>query len=203
MNAGTQRLMLGAFLLSGYAALTWEMSWVRQLVSLFGVTWFAITTILTVFMGGIALGSVIAGRLVDRRGWPPLLVFAVLEAFLAVYGLSFSHLLAGVESIYLAVAVGDLSFWSHAALRFLFGALILLPPTLASGATLPAAAKAFIQADASIGRGMAWLYGANVVGAATGCVVTTFFTIGLFGYPGTAWIGAAANGLAGVLALVA
>ena len=113
------------------------------------------------------------------------------------------HLLAGVERLYLAVAVGDLSFWSHAVLRFLFGALILLPPTLASGATLPVAAKAFIRADESIGRGMAWLYGANVVGAATGCVATTFFTIGLFGYPGTAWIGATANGLAGALALVA
>jgi spermidine synthase len=197
-------LLLGAFLFSGHAALTWQMSWVRQLVSLFGVTWFAITTILTVFMAGIAAGSVVAGRLVDRHRVPPLLVFAALEAFLALYGLAFSTLLGGVETVYLEIAGGGgLSFAAHAALRFAFGALVLAPPTLASGATLPAAAKAFVRDDAGLGRGLAALYGANVLGAAVGAGATTFFTIGLLGYPGTAMVGAWANGIAALLAVVA
>ena len=190
--------LLAAFFLSGFAALTWEMSWVRQLVSLFGVTWFAITTILTVFMAGLALGSVLAGRLVDRRRWPPLLLFAVLELFLAAYGLAFGSLLDAVEGLYLSLSL-DQGFQVHALLRFVFGALLLLPPTLASGATLPAAAKAFVGPD--IGGGVARLYGANVAGAAAGCFATSFLLIGLLGYPGTAVVGASANGLAAVLAL--
>jgi spermidine synthase len=135
---------------------------------------------------------------------PPLLLFAALEASLALYGLGFSHLLGAVEGGYLALARGaDVSFAAHAALRFAFGALLLAPPTLASGATLPAAAKAFVREDARLGGGLAALYGANVVGAALGAGATVFFTIGLLGYPGTATLGAWANGLAAVAAVAA
>jgi len=198
------RLLLPAFFLSGFAALTYEMSWLRQLVSLFGVTYFAITTILTVFMGGIALGSVIAGRLVDRWRTPPLLIFVALELFLAIYAQIFPHVLDLVETVYLSVASAeDTSFTTHAVLRFIFGALVLLPPTLVAGATLPAASKAFATVNESIGRDIARLYGANVIGAAAGCLATTFFTIGLLGYPATAWIGTGANLLAALLAYVA
>jgi len=187
---------------SGYAALNYEMAWMRQLVSLFGVTYFAITTILTVFMAGIALGSVLVGRMIDRTSWSPLAVFAALEVFLAVYAQVFPHALGGVEQLYLDLAVGDdTSFFTHAILRFVFGALILLPPTIACGGTLPAASKAFVRADDRIGRDVASLYGANLVGAAAGCLVTTYFTIGLWGYPATAWMGTGANLTAALLAL--
>jgi spermidine synthase len=195
-------LLLPAFLLSGFAALTYEMSWVRQLVSLFGVTYFAITTILTVFMAGLALGAFAAGRLVDRWRVSPLLAFVGLEIFLAVYAQLFPHALGVVEGIYLWVVEGrDLSFTAHAVLRFVFGVLILLPPALASGATLPAASKAFVREDIALGRGVSLLYGANVLGACIGCLGTTFYFIGIYGYPATAWIGSGANLIAAALVL--
>ncbi len=197
-------LLLPAFLLSGYAALAYEMSWMRRLVSLFGVTYFAITTILTVFMAGLALGNFSAGKLVDRWQKRPLLVFAGLELFLAVYAQLFPHVRHIVEGVYLSWSLGsDASFTAHAALRFLCAVLILLPPTLVSGATLPAASKAFVTRDTRIGADLAVLYGANVVGAASGALLTTFFTIGLFGYGVTAWLGTSANLVAAGLALIA
>ncbi|MFT5679690.1 MAG: spermidine synthase [Myxococcota bacterium] len=197
-------LLLPAFVLSGYAALTYEMSWLRQLVSLFGVTYFAITTILTVFMGGIALGSVVGGRLVDRLRVDPLVAFAGLEIFLALYAQLFPHVLGLVDGLYLEQATGsDLSFTTHAMLRFIGGALILAPPTLAAGATLPVACKAFVQQDDGIGAGVSSLYGANLLGATVGCFATTFFTIGLLGFPLTATIGSIANLSAAALALIA
>ena len=201
-RAGAAGLMI-AFVLSGYAALTYEMSWVRQLVSLFGVTYFAITTILTVFMGGLALGAMVAGRLVDRWRIAPLLAFAALEVFLGIYAQVFPHLREGVEALYVQLSAGrDLSFMGHSLLRFAFAAMILLPPTLASGATLPTACKGFITRDGAIGAGVAWLYGANVAGAAAGCLATTFFTIGQIGFPGTAWLGTAASLGAAVVAVL-
>ena len=196
-------VLMVALFLSGYAALSYEMSWVRRLVSLFGVTYFSITTILTVFMGGIALGAMVAGRLVDRWRIAPLVALAALEGFLALYAQLFPHFLEVIEGGYLALATGnDLSLFSHAVLRFLFGTLILLPPALASGATLPAAAKAFVHQEQRLGLDVATLYGANVVGACLGCALTTFFTIGLLGYPGTAWLGTSANLGAALLALL-
>ncbi len=85
-------------------------------------------------------------------------------------------------------------------MRFLFASIILLPPALASGATLPAASKAFVTRDRFIGVGIAMLYGANVAGATLGAFATTFFTIGLWGFPATAWFGTIASLLAGALA---
>lgn len=195
--------MLLAFCLSGYASLSYEMSWVRQLVMTLGVTYFAITTILTAFMSGLALGAVIAGRLVDRMRIPPLLAFAGLEIFLGVYAQLFAGLTSLVDTTYIGLVQGaEMSFASHAVLRIIFAVAVLAPPTLASGATLPVASRAFITGDASIGRGVAALYGANVVGATLGCFATTFFVIGLLGYPATAWIGTGANLIAAAIAVL-
>jgi len=92
-------LLLAAFILSGYAALTYEMMWVRQLVSLFGVTYHSITTILTVFMAGLALGSVIAGQFIDRLRLSPLKVFALLEVFLGLYAQAFTTIRNLIEEL--------------------------------------------------------------------------------------------------------
>jgi predicted membrane-bound spermidine synthase len=194
--------MLAAAFLSGFAALLYELSWVRQLVLLFGVNYFAITTILFTFMTGIAAGSVVAGRLVDRWRFQPLLVFAALELFLAMYSHLIVPLRISAEDLYLClVGDSDLSFMSHTAIRFLVGNIILLPPTLASGATLPVLGKMFVRGDDEIGRGFSKIYGANVLGAAAGTFATTFFLIGLFGYTVTARIGSLANMSAALLAL--
>ncbi len=193
-------LLIVAFVFSGFATLTYEMSWMRRLVSLFGVTYPAITTILTVFMGGIAAGSLVAGRLIDRVRLSPLVAFIGLELFLGLYGQVFPYALSGVEGIYLWSAEwGPDSLAFQTALHFVFGSVILLPPTLASGATLPVVCKAFVQSDEDIGRGVSWMYGGNLLGATLGCYVTTFFTIGLFGFPATAWTGTGANLCAALL----
>lgn len=201
MPPGRSRLLLLlAFALSGYAALSYEMSWTRQLVSLFGVTYHAITTILVTFMAGLALGSWTAGRLIDRMRVPPLLALAALEVFLGVYAQLFTPLQGLVEGGYLALASGgDLSIATHTTLRFVFGSMLLLPPALASGATLPVASRAFVLEQGRLRQDLATLYGANVAGAMAGCFCTTFFTIGLLGYPMTAWLGTYANGLAALI----
>lgn len=197
-----QRRLTIACVCSGYAALTYEMSWVRQLVMSLGVTYFAITTILAVFMGGLALGALVAGRLVDRWRGSPLVVFAGIEVFLAVYALAFPALREVADGAYLALAVGDdVSFLRHALLRAAFAAVILLPPTLASGATLPVLARSMIREDPKMGGTLARLYSANVIGAALGCSLTTFVVIGKWGFPAAAWSGALANLSAAALAL--
>jgi len=201
-HSGSTALLLLAFFLSGYAALSYEMAWVRLLVMSLGVTYFAITTILTAFMTGLATGALVAGRLVDRWRVHPLLVFAGLELFLAVYAQLFHGLTTLVDTAYIGLtSQAELSFTTHSLLRMAFAIVVLFPPTLVSGATLPVAVKAFITRDDGIGQGVAALYGANVLGATLGCFATIFFVIGLLGYPATAWIGTTANLTAAILTL--
>src|SRR6185369_15300097 len=67
------------FVLSGACALTYEVVWTRLLVHVFGVTAFAVSTVLVSFMGGMALGAMLLGRTADRAK-RPLRMFALLEA---------------------------------------------------------------------------------------------------------------------------
>src|SRR5438034_3631427 len=56
----------GLFFLSGASALVYQVLWLRTLGWIFGVTVYAASTVWACFMGGLALGSAIAGRLADR-----------------------------------------------------------------------------------------------------------------------------------------
>ena len=54
------------FFLSGATGLVYEVLWIRMLGLIFGHTVFAVTTVLTAFMAGLALGSYLFGKLADR-----------------------------------------------------------------------------------------------------------------------------------------
>ncbi|MGH9332328.1 MAG: hypothetical protein ACRD21_01075, partial [Vicinamibacteria bacterium] len=60
-------LLLSAFFLSGLAALVFELVWTRLLLLSLGTTATAVGVVLGAFMGGMAVGSALAGhRLVSR-----------------------------------------------------------------------------------------------------------------------------------------
>ena len=69
------------FLLSGLSSLIYEVLYVRMLILVFGSTTFAISTVLTAFMGGLALGSYLFGRTIDRSRHPVHL-YGVLETLI-------------------------------------------------------------------------------------------------------------------------
>ena len=59
-------LILSCFFLSGLASLIYQVLWVRMIDKMIGSAPFAVATVLTVFMGGLSLGSYLAGRHIDR-----------------------------------------------------------------------------------------------------------------------------------------
>ena len=79
-------LVFGLFFLSGAFALVYEVSWVRALKLEFGSTTLAVSAVLTVFMGGLALGSWLSGKRVDRIV-NPLTIYGGIELCLATYAL--------------------------------------------------------------------------------------------------------------------
>src|ERR1700752_2141971 len=85
-GATLRRTVVLLFLASGFSGLVYQVAWVRLLTPVFGVTAYAISTVIASFMGGLALGSYVAGRMIDRRQ-DPLRVYALLEAGVGVYAL--------------------------------------------------------------------------------------------------------------------
>ncbi len=60
-------LLIGVcFVFSGATGLIYEVLWARMLGLVFGATTLAVSTVLAAFMGGLALGSALAGRLAPR-----------------------------------------------------------------------------------------------------------------------------------------
>ena len=72
-------ILLACFFLSGSSGLILESLWTRQLGLVFGSTTLAISTVLATFMGGLGLGSYLAGRYADRIK-NPVRAYAIAEA---------------------------------------------------------------------------------------------------------------------------
>ncbi|GAG02015.1 unnamed protein product, partial [marine sediment metagenome] len=92
-------ILLILFFLSGATALIYQVVWVRMFGLVFGVTIFAVSTVLTAFMTGLALGSIYFGRLIDKRK-DALAVFAFLELGIGLFALAFPFLYQGLTYIY-------------------------------------------------------------------------------------------------------
>ena len=73
-----RKIVLAIFFLSGFSGLVYQVVWVRMMGLVFGTTVYAVSTVLTAFMSGLALGSFLYGRFIDR-GKNPLAVYGRLE----------------------------------------------------------------------------------------------------------------------------
>ena len=54
------------FFFSGAAGLIYQVVWTRMLTQIFGNTTYAIATVLSAFMAGLAIGSYVFGQIADR-----------------------------------------------------------------------------------------------------------------------------------------
>jgi spermidine synthase len=190
-----------AFLLSGAAGLVHEVVWVRLLGFVFGVTELAIATVLAAFMGGLALGSWLAGtrsaRFADRRR-----AYAWLEIGIGVSALVLPLLLVVVQPLYAALwRRFHPSFASFSVLRFLVAGTLLLGPTALMGATFPVLADHLARVE---GRRVApsWLYTMNLLGAVLGVALAGFVLMPSVGITGTILFGALLNVGVGVWVLL-
>ena len=190
------------FFCSGASGLIYQVLWLRQLSLIFGVTVYAASTVLAVFMAGLAIGSLLAGRLAAhaRR---PLAMFGVLEILIGVLAVSTPFGLRATAFIYdgIHAALPDALPLVTAA-RFICAVPVLLGPTILMGMTLPLLGASSLVRGAGVGARLSALYAANTAGALTGSLVAGYELIGAIGMQRTYLTAAALNILVGVGALV-
>lgn len=185
------------FLLSGFAALLYEIVWLRQFAIILGTSEQALAVILASYMGGLSIGSWVAGRRVDHVRYPVWL-YGLLEAGIAVCAIAMPWGLRSVE--YLQVQLFGGAAEPPAAGSFsqtMFGlasafTLILLP-TAMMGATLPLLAKHVVHRNREVGPRIGVLYGINTFGAVAGTLAAAFVFLPNLGLKRTTWVGAAIN----------
>jgi spermidine synthase len=184
------------FLLSGTAALVYQVAWQRLLALHSGVGLYSVTLIVAAFMAGLGLGSLVGGRLSAKVGATGALrAFALLELAIGAFGMASCWIY--YDWLYPRAVHLPSPSWSGGLLHF----AALLPPTLLMGMSLPFLARAVVTDVAGAGRRLGWLYGVNLLGAAAGALATPWWLLPAGGVPGAVLVAAGANGLVGVAAL--
>ena len=186
------------FALSGFAALVCEVCWIRKASLVFGSATLALSTVVAVFFLGLAIGSYLFGR-VAQRTHRPLVVYAMLEVILAALAFASPWLFDGVDGLYGMVyqTLGDHSSMLF-GVRFALVSLVLLPPTILMGGSLPLFCRQFVDDESNITRSVGMLYGINTLGAAVGCAATGFFLIPTIGVNLSIWLAAGVSAVAGL-----
>src|SRR5579862_8852865 len=181
------------FLISGFAALIYQIVWQRALFTAFGVNIESITTVVAVFMFGLGVGALVGGKLSQR--WPNRLpqLFLLCELAIGAFGL---------VSLPLIKMVGELTL--HGSLFVIaitiYGLLCI--PTIFMGATLPILASYLHQVNKNVGKAVSMLYLCNTAGSAIACFVTADFLFGLLGQDGSIYVAASCNLLVGVMLVI-
>ena len=195
----------GCFFLSGAAGLVYEVIWVRLIDKIIGAAPFAVATVLSVFMAGLALGSYLSGRIVDRfsRRATLLALYGGIEIGIGVYALLVPLLIQTLQPIYQSIYDRLLNhFWCYPFAAFIGCVFILIVPTSLMGATLPVLCRFYVMRLKHIGSRTGWLYGLNTIGAALGVILCGFVLIKSLGVFMTLVLFASINGVIGLSCLL-
>ena len=186
---------------SGFASLTLQIVWTRLLVQILGPTTYAFSTVVSIFIIGIAGGAAIASRLVSRInagvGLACTLLMSAALALAAASAVDWSLL-----TIAEIVSRPNYQFGDVLQREILLVTALLLPMTLTFGAAFPFAVAMATEREASVTENIGLIYAINTIGAILGSLLSGFVLIPLLGLHGTIRLVAAVGASVAVVILI-
>ncbi|TAK12165.1 MAG: hypothetical protein EPO35_11650 [Acidobacteria bacterium] len=193
MSSVRARLVIlhAVFLLSGFAAIIYQLIWQRALLTSYGANSETVTVVVAAFMLGLGAGSLAGGELSQRSRWSLPALFAAMELGIAV---------CGVASLPVFAAVSRWTLTVSPVVSAVTVFLLLLVPTALMGATLPMLVAYTARYSAAVGRAVGSLYSINALGSALGAGAAIVIVFSSLGQQRSVWLAASLNI---VIALVA
>jgi len=178
---------------SGACSLIDEVVWVRLLKLTLGNTVYAASIVVSMFMGGLALGALIMSRYSDRVV-NRLRLYALLETLVTISALSLPFALKLADNIYTWFYQTYQPSHAHLLIvQVIISAAILLVPSMLMGSTLPLLGRFITALEKEAGHLVGKLYALNTLGAAAGCFLAGFVLIRALGVMGTLYTAAVLN----------
>ena len=182
---GRNAAALVVMLASGFAGLGYQIVWTQQCALWLGHEAPAVLAVVTAFFGGLAVGAMVFGPVIERshapRRW-----YAGAETLIALWSLLLALAMAPFSDALLGlIGPQPTPLWQW-TIAFAGTFLLLLPATAAMGATLPAMAR--ITAGDHDRRRIAALYAANTFGAVIGVLAIAFLLVPTLGLRATALV---------------
>jgi spermidine synthase len=181
-------LLSALFLGSGMPALIYQVVWQRTLFAIYGVNAESVASVVSAFMLGLGLGSLLGGWLSARFPNQALMFFGISELGVALFGLNSLRIFHWAATI---------SAGARLASVILFSTAVLLVPTLLMGATLPLLVEHFVARSGRVGISVSRLYFANTLGSAISCFLCAAYILRNFGQSGSVTLGACLNAFIG------
>ncbi|MFU8847500.1 MAG: spermidine synthase [Opitutales bacterium] len=167
-------------LLSGFAALVYQVLWMRQLGLVYGNTSHAAALTLGIFFLGLACGNACWGWL-SPRFTRPLRTYAWLELGIGLSGILCLPLLLLYRSIYPSLYLQFGGGWLWLA-KVILALLMVFPGSFLMGGTIPLMGKFLVRQRLAFGRITASIYGINTLGAASGAFAAAFLMLPYLGF---------------------
>lgn len=191
--------VLGAGI-SGMIVMIYEVAWIRLLSTILGSSTYSFTLMLSAFITGIAFGSLIARRL--TRFGRPFLLFGISQILVGAMLLLALPLYAKLPFFFLdlqsSIPRTDAGYRLFEVSKYVFCLLIMIPPTLASGAALPLAADVVARLRGSIGQSVGRIWAVNTMGTIFGALGGGLLLLPLLGVELTLQIGIVINMALGI-----
>ena len=181
------------FVLSGFSALLYQVVWQRSLFAIYGINAPSVTVIVTAFMLGLGVGSLVGGEVSKVPTRPALKLFSLVELGIGAFGVVSLPLFHWVGSLTLGVS----PFWT-----FVITFLLVLFPTTLMGATLPLLVAHGVRASGNVGRAVGVLYFVNTLGSGLAALASVFVLLGALGQAKTVYLAAAINLTVSAIAFV-
>jgi spermidine synthase len=178
---------------SGACSLIDEVVWVRLLKLTLGNTVYATSIVVSIFMGGLAVGALIMGRYCDRIK-RHLRLYALLEGLVTISALSLPLGLKLADTVYVwFYRAYHPTHWQLLVVQVVISAAILLVPSMLMGSTLPLLGRFVTVLERETGHLVGKLYALNTLGAAAGCFLAGFVFIRVLGVMGALYFAAGLN----------
>ena len=182
------------FLLSGFAALLYQIVWQRALYAIYWINIESVTMVVTAFMLGLGVGSLAGGIVSKDSKRPVLLYFSLVELGIGLFG---------IVSLSVFHAIGNVTLGMGAVPTFIVTFLLVLVPTELMRSTLPLLVAHLVRENKNVGKSVGTLYFVNTLGWAFASAASVLFVLGKAGQSGTVRLAALLNITVSLLAYIA
>ncbi len=195
-------LLLTAF--TGATGLVYEVAWQKYLATLLGSHSEATAAVLAIFLAGMSVGYALFGglsrRLVQRGRADAaaarlLRSYGLVEAGIGAYAFAFPFYFDAVQA--LSTSLPEVASGVGFAIDVALAALLIGPPTVLMGGTIPMLTQALSRNLEDATRLHAFVYALNTVGATAGALAAGFVLVPWLGLARVMFAMGAINLIAG------
>jgi spermidine synthase len=195
------RLMYIAAGITGFCSLAYEVLWGRTLVVFLHTSIVVFATMLTTFLCGYALGSLVFARFFDKTKHL-LRLFGVFQLLITLSSLlsiwQFTHLGEMMGNWYARYGMGWNAF---VMIGFGASAIIMFVPSFFMGASYPLLNRIYARKMETLGNSVGSCYAVNSIGAVLGSIIAGFVLIPLIGITTSLIIISSINAILGFVVL--